>query len=117
MKASIHSFIIILFILTSVDVFSQSAKRSFQLKDLRKLVRLSSPQISPDGRQIAVIVSRPNWKKDKNNQEIDLINISDRLLRKITYNRKSISETRWSPDGGLLAFIAKDTDKKNHKYS
>ncbi len=112
MKSFIRASLIISFILTSVNVFAQPNRQSFQLKDLRKLVRLSSPQISPDGSRIAVIVSRPNWKKDKNIQEIDLIDVSDGQLRKITYKREGISELRWSPDGNLLAFIAKETGKK-----
>ena len=112
MKTFIRASLIVIFILTSVNVFAQPTKQSFQLKDLRKLVRLSSPRISPDGSRIAVIVSRPNWEKDKNNQEIDLIDVSGKQLRKITYKREGISELRWSPEGNLLAFIAKDAGTK-----
>jgi len=112
MKMLIRAYLIIFFILTSLNISAQSNKPSFRLKDLRRLVRLSSPRISPDGRKIAVIVSRPNWKKDKNNQEIDLLNISSGQMRKITYKREGLSEIRWSPDSKLLAFIAKDTGTK-----
>lgn len=112
MRKFIFSFLIFSFAIFSLNAFSQSSKRFFQLKDLRKLVRISSPRISPDGRKIAVIVSRPDWEKDKNNQEIDLIDVPSGRKRKLTYKREGISEARWSPDGRFLAFMAKDPDTK-----
>ncbi len=94
-------------------LFSQtSGKQPFQLKDLRKLVRISSPRISPDGRQVAFIASRPDWKNDKNKQEIDLVQVADGAMRTLTYHRKGLSSLRWSPDGKKLAFLAKDPKTK-----
>ncbi|HTR82079.1 MAG TPA: S9 family peptidase [Bacteroidota bacterium] len=88
----------------------QNARKVFTPDDVRKIVRLSDPQISPDGGQVAVVVSRPEWESDKNKEEIDLVNVSDGTLRSVTFERKSISEVQWSPDGGKLAFIAKGPD-------
>ncbi|GMT45555.1 MAG: peptidase S9 [bacterium] len=94
------------------SVFAQSAKRSFQLNDLRKLVRISSPRISPNGKQVALITTRPDWKNDKTKQEIDLVQVADGALRKLTFQRKGLSTLRWSPDGKQLAFLAKDPKSK-----
>ncbi len=91
---------------------SQSTGKVFTLDDVRKIVRLSDPQISPDGGQIAVVVSRPDWESDKNKEEIDLVNVNDGSLRSITFERESISGLRWSPDGGRLAFISKSPDSE-----
>ncbi|MGH8379114.1 MAG: hypothetical protein ACRER7_09160, partial [Gammaproteobacteria bacterium] len=44
---------------------SRAAAPAFQLSDLQKIISLRSPQISPDGKRIAVIVSTPDWKTDK----------------------------------------------------
>ncbi len=109
---SIKKFLILSLILTTGSIYSQTQRRTFHLKDLRSLVRLSSPRISPDGNHIAVIVSRPDWKKDKSTQEIDLVNTKDATKRSLTYKREGISELRWSPNGNRLAFISKDTDSK-----
>ncbi len=100
-------------VLLAVPGFSQtSVKPAFQLKDLRKLVRISSPHISPDGKQIAIIATRPDWENDKTKQEIDLVQVADGALRKLTFQRRGLSTLRWSPDGKQLAFLAKDPKTK-----
>lgn len=86
-----------------------AATRGFALSDLRRLVSLSDPQLSPDGREIAVIVSRPVWKTDKVSHEIDLVDVATGARRALTRYRTDVSSPRWSPDGARLAFIAKDT--------
>jgi len=85
---------------------------AFQLGDLQKIVSLHEPQISPDGKRIAVIVSTPDWKTDKNLQEIDLVDTASGTRRTLTWKRTDISSPRWSPDATRLAFIANDGDTK-----
>lgn len=85
---------------------------TFQLSDLQKLVTLRDPQISPNGQEIAVIVSTPNWKTDKAKQEIDLVDAATGTRRALTVNREDVSSPRWSPDGTRLAFLAQDTETK-----
>jgi len=110
MKSIAKTFFIL--ILTFGVILAQSNKKPFQLKDLRKLVNISDPQISPDGSRIAVIISKPDWKKDKNIQKIDLVNIADGSIRSITYKRENISNLKWSPDGKDLAFLSKEIKTK-----
>ena len=99
-------------VLTSGEVFSQSQKKPFQLTDLRKMVNISDPQISPDGKHIAIIVSHFDWDKDSVKQKIDLVDAANGSLRSLTYHRSSISKIRWSPDGNRLGFLAKDNKTK-----
>jgi dipeptidyl aminopeptidase/acylaminoacyl peptidase len=113
MKSFINIFMIFLALFNLQVLLAQVNSRSFQLKDVRKIVSLSEPQISPDGKEIAVIVTRRNWDKDSSLQEIDLVDAATGTYRSLTYNRKDISNPRWSPDGNSLAFISDDneTDK------
>ena len=92
----------------SPGVHAADAPKPFQLEDLRRGVSLSDPQISPDGKSIAVLVSRPNWDDDKNDREIDLVDVATGSLRVLTYKRTGLGSPRWSPDGTRLAFVAED---------
>src|SRR5574337_1171102 len=85
---------------------------AFQLSDLQKIVRLSEPQISPDGKRVAVIVSTPDVKTDKSQQEIDLVDVASGARRPLTWKREELGSPRWSPDGSRLAFIARDAKSK-----
>ncbi len=89
-----------------------STAPAFQLGDLQKIVRLSEPQISPDGRRIAVIVTTPDLKTDKTQQEIDLVDVASGARRALTWKREELASPRWSPDGSQLAFIARDAKSK-----
>ncbi len=108
-----NSIIIILFLsLITGMVSGQAQKKSFQLIDLRKTVNISDPNISPNGKEVAVIVSRHNWEKDSLIQEIDLVDVARGSLRSLTYNRSDISSLNWSPDGTRLGFIANDNESQ-----
>ncbi|MDE2355473.1 MAG: S9 family peptidase [Alphaproteobacteria bacterium] len=83
-----------------------AAQRGFQLDDVARIVALQDPQISPDGRYVAVIVARPNVKTDKPDAEIDILDTKSGAVRVFTQDRSGLASPRWSPDGRRLAFIA-----------
>ncbi|MBC5823561.1 MAG: S9 family peptidase [Candidatus Eremiobacteraeota bacterium] len=80
--------------------------RHIQLADLRRIVSLSDPQISPDGKRIVFIVSRTNYAKDRYDTSLQLIEIQTRQTRQLTYDREGIGSPRWSPQGDRLGFVA-----------
>lgn len=77
-----------------------------------KLTRISDPQISPDGKSIAIVVGHPNLKTDKYDSELVLVDIATRVQRVLTHGRRVGGYPRWSPTGDRLAYIAEDSDKK-----
>jgi len=87
-------------------VSAPASARSLQLDDLRKLVALSSPAISPDGKRAVVVVTRVDWNDDRYDRTLDLIDLTTHARRMLTFERRGLSEPRWSPDGTKLAFIA-----------
>ncbi|HBY60388.1 MAG TPA: hypothetical protein DEH78_11230 [Solibacterales bacterium] len=78
----------------------------FDVNTPGRIVRLSDPQISPDGARIAVIVSRANFEENRYDAQLVLVDIASRSQRILTYDRRGLAQPRWSPDGSHLAFLA-----------
>jgi dipeptidyl aminopeptidase/acylaminoacyl peptidase len=89
--------------------------KRFSLDDLAKIVRLSSPQISPEGTSIAVVVTRADVEKNKWLSELDLVDVTAGARRTLTRDRARVSHPRWSPSGDRLAFLALDGAEKEAK--
>lgn len=82
--------------------------RHIELNDLAKIVSVSDPQISPDGKTIVVVLSRANLEQDRNERELMQIDIASGAQHPLTYERKTVGSPRWSPNGDRLAFTAND---------
>ena len=80
--------------------------RSFELADLARVVRLSDPQLAPDGRSIAIVVSRANLDDDRYDADVTLVDVDSGKLRPLTSDRRGVGQPRWSPGGDRLAFLA-----------
>src|SRR5437870_2740811 len=78
----------------------------FGVGDLGKMVRITDPQIAPDGASITVVVSRANYEENRYDPELVLIDVASRAQRVLARDRRGLSQVRWSPDGSRLAFLA-----------
>ncbi len=85
---------------------ARAQARRVEITDLAKIVSVSDPQISPDGKSIACVVSRPNLEDDRSDRELLLVDIATGAQRPLTYQRKGVGSPRWSPSGDRLAFEA-----------
>jgi dipeptidyl aminopeptidase/acylaminoacyl peptidase len=91
--------------------------RKIELGDLAKIVTVSDPQISPDGKSIVCVVSRQNFEEDRSDRELVLVDVATGAQKVLTLDRKGVGSPRWSPTGDGLAFLAvvpftKGKDKK-----
>jgi dipeptidyl aminopeptidase/acylaminoacyl peptidase len=91
------------------------AKKRFSVDDFEKIVRLSSPRISPDGKSIAVVVTRADVAKNTWLSDLVLVDAATGAMRALTHDRKGVSHPRWSPSGDRLAFLAADGTGKDAK--
>jgi dipeptidyl aminopeptidase/acylaminoacyl peptidase len=106
-------FVVALLLLAGFFAGRASAEtRTLQLDDLLKITTVSDPQISPDGKSIACVVSRPNLEQDRSDRELVLIDITSGVPHVLTHDRKGVGSPRWSPEGDRLAFAALDTAKE-----
>lgn len=88
----------------------------FDLAWIGKIVRVSDPEIAPDGKSLAVVVTRNDYEDDLNLSELALVDTASGTTRYLTHGRKTASFPRWSPDGMRLAFLAADADKHNQIF-
>ena len=86
--------------------------RPLGLEDLSRLVRINDPQISPDGRSIVIVVSRPNLEENRYDSELVLVDVATGAQRVLTRDRQRLGHARWSPTGDRLAFLAEGVRKK-----
>src|SRR5262249_8015904 len=71
-----------------------------------KVVRISDPQISIDGKSVALVVERANYEENRFDSELVLIETSGKAQRVLTRARRTVRQPRWSPDGTRLGFLA-----------
>jgi dipeptidyl aminopeptidase/acylaminoacyl peptidase len=86
--------------------------RKIELDDLQKIVGVSSPEISPDGKSIVIIVSRVNWDEDRYDSQLVLVDVVTGAQRQLTNIRRGLSLPQWSPSGDRLAFLAETGEEK-----
>jgi dipeptidyl aminopeptidase/acylaminoacyl peptidase len=87
----------------------------FTIADLARMVSISDPQISPDGKSIVIVVSRPNFDENRYDSELVLVDIATSGRRTLTRDRQGIEQPHWSPSGDRLAFLAESGPGKEEK--
>src|SRR5215469_10846652 len=92
------------------------AAQAPSVRDLARQVRFSDPQLSPDGKTLAVIETRADLDSDEFRSEIMLVELSSGQIRPLTRGRHHASYPRWSPSGDGIGFIAQDADKNEQLF-
>jgi dipeptidyl aminopeptidase/acylaminoacyl peptidase len=86
-------------------------------QDLTRIRFLSDPQISPDGRTVAFVVTVLSQEKDEYLSNIWLVDTAGGEPRRFTTGPRRDTAPRWSPDGSRLAFVSeRDAKKKGQLY-
>jgi len=111
------SLAFLLFALMSLAgaIVESAQSRHIELSDFPKIVSVSDPQISPDGKTIVVVVGRQNLEQNRTERELVQVDISSGAQHALTYERKTAGSPRWSPNGDRLAFTANDGTGKDAK--
>ena len=81
------------------------AKHPLAFDDLIKLHRISSPEVSPDGKWVAYGISTPDMEANRGVSNIWILSTSGGDAIQLTQSGKD-SGPSWSPDGKTLAFLS-----------
>ena len=82
------------------------ARTPFTARDLVALNRLSDPQVSADGLQVAYVLRRTDLAANRGRSDLFVVDLTHpgAAPRQLTTDAANDSNPRWSPDGRDLDF-------------
>ncbi|MBI4417152.1 MAG: PD40 domain-containing protein, partial [Ignavibacteriales bacterium] len=98
-------FIAIMFVAMAGTVAAQE-QRAITFDDLIGLVRISDPQISPDGKTVVFVGTRHDKNTNSVSSALFSVPAAGGPVSQITSAPKGNSNPRWLPDGTSLVFVS-----------
>ncbi|HYX29459.1 MAG TPA: S9 family peptidase [Pyrinomonadaceae bacterium] len=114
MKRKLNPLFLIFF--AGLTWIAQAQTHVPTLDDLLTLKTAGGTQISPDGKQVAYIISYGDFKQDAFVTQIWLADVASGKTFQLTRGDKSSTNPRWSPDGKRLAFLSNRIEDKNQIF-
>ena len=91
------------------------AKKAMEIKDLTKLVSVTDPRISPDGKRAVFVHTQIDEEENTYRAHLYHIDLETGKSAQWTHGKERVSSPRWSADGTAVAFLS-DRDEKNQLF-
>ncbi|MDE2023697.1 MAG: S9 family peptidase [Gammaproteobacteria bacterium] len=104
-------------LLILVPLAATATGTRINLQDYRALIRIESPQFSPDGRQIAFLTVHSDFVHDRYDATLRVMDAAGGSSRVLVQGMRELNSPRWSPDGRTLAFTAEVGKQKAQIYT
>lgn len=88
------------------------SRRAMTPQDITRIQFISDPQLSPDGRWVACVVTMLAEDQDEYLSNIWMVDTTGGEPRRFTTGPKRDIAPRWSPDGSRLAFVSERAPKQ-----
>jgi len=85
------------------------------VEDVLELKSVSDPQISPDGRWVAYVVTEVDFEENASNSDVWVVSVEGGQPLRLTRGAKRDNGARWAPEGDWLAFLS-DRDGKTQIF-
>lgn len=98
--------------LVAAAVPALASAATFVPEDEARLVGLTGPVFSPDGKRIALIRTDQDVAADTAHTTLIAVGVAGGAPQALTHGREGITQPQYSPDGTLVAYLAFDAKHK-----
>jgi Tol biopolymer transport system component len=92
-------------------------RRPMSFVDMIDMPLVQDPQLSPDGKRVAFVMFKSDWRANRPIGHIYRIDADGTNQVQLTFGERGESTPRWSPDGTRIAFVARrETDAASQVY-
>ena len=81
-------------------------QRDMSIIDVLSVPALSSPELSPDGKQLLYVRSDADWEDNHSVSHIWRVDVDGSHAIQMTNGDRGETTPRWSPDGATVAFLS-----------
>jgi dipeptidyl aminopeptidase/acylaminoacyl peptidase len=87
-------------------VTAQQQQHPFSIHDMLAMDRISSPEVSLDGKSVVFVVRRTDLEANRGRTDLWMVGTDGTGLRRMTTDAASDSSPNWAPDGKSIYFLS-----------